>query len=157
MNENSTVSIRQCRESDFEAWVALRSALWSHDPEAELRAQAREIMARAGTITFLARFDDGPPVGFAEATLRRDYVNGCSTSPVAFIEGLYVAPDSRRRGIARLLCAAVEDWGVGLGCSEMGSDTYVENTQSQAMHEALGFEEMERVVCYRKVIGANRT
>jgi aminoglycoside 6'-N-acetyltransferase I len=33
--------------------------------------------------------------------LRRDYVNGCSSSPVGFLEGLYVHPTFRRRGFKR--------------------------------------------------------
>ncbi len=116
-------------------------------------AQALELLARGeGAATFLARSGAGAPIGFAEATLRRDYVNGCSTSPVAFLEGLYVAPAWRRRGVARLLCAAAEDWGRMLGCVELGSDTYLENIESQRMHQALGFEEMERIVGYRKII-----
>jgi len=100
----------------------------------------------------LARAPDGAAIGFAEATLRRDYVNGCATSPVGFLEGLYVREDWRRRGAAYLLCQAVERWAAALGCSELGSDAYIENIGSQRMHAALGFEEMERVVCYRKAI-----
>ena len=82
--------------------------------------------------------------------MRRDYVNGCATSPVGFLEGLYVDPARRRRGIARKLCRAVEDWAASLGCSEFASDVYLGNENSQRAHEALGFEETERVVYYRK-------
>jgi aminoglycoside 6'-N-acetyltransferase I len=93
---------------------------------------------------------DGEPAGFAEATLRADYVNGCKSSPVAFLEGLYVRPDCRKRGAARLLCQAVEDWAIELGCTELASDTWLDNVGSQRMHEALRFEETERVVYFRK-------
>jgi aminoglycoside 6'-N-acetyltransferase I len=41
-------------------------------------------------IVYLAREEGDDVVTFAEATLRRDYVNGCSTSPVGFLEGVYV-------------------------------------------------------------------
>ena len=40
-----------------------------------------------------------------------DYVNGCTTSPVGFLEGLYVAAAARRQGVARALCDAAEDLG----------------------------------------------
>jgi GNAT superfamily N-acetyltransferase len=77
-------------------------------------------------------------------------VNGCTTYPVAFLEGIYVDPDWRKRGIARLLCRAVEYWATDLGCSELASDTDLKNTDSQRMHTALDFEETERIVFYRK-------
>ena len=101
-------------------------------------------------IALLVRLPDGTPAGFAEAALRHDYVNGCATSPVAFLEGIYVQPEHRKQGLARLLCKAVEDWARSLGCTEFASDVLLENTASQGMHAALGFEETERVVYYRK-------
>jgi aminoglycoside 6'-N-acetyltransferase I len=147
------IRIQACAALDLDDWVALRVALWPHESANDLRAQASDLIGRgADAVTFLARDGGGAAIGFAEATLRRDYVNGCATSPVGFIEGLYVAPSWRGRGLARRLCAAIERWARDLGCTELGSDTYVENVASQRMHEALGFEEMERVVCYRKVI-----
>ena len=82
--------------------------------------------------------------------MRPDYVNGCTASPVGFLEGLYVDPEFRHRGIARKLCRAVEDWAASLGCSEFASDVHLHNEASQKAHEALGFEETERVVYYRK-------
>ncbi len=50
---------------------------------------------------FLA-LEDGVAIGFAEAALRRAGVNGCDTLNVAFLEGIWVQPQHRRRGIARL-------------------------------------------------------
>ncbi|AZW16199.1 GNAT family N-acetyltransferase [Bordetella hinzii] len=89
-------------------------------------------------------------VGLAEAALRRDYVNGCETSPVAFLEGLYVVPDSRRQGVGAALCAEIERWGREQGCREFASDTALDNHASQALHRRLGFAETERVVFFRK-------
>ena len=99
---------------------------------------------------FLAYGRNGEPIGLAEASIRMDYVNGTTTTPVAFLEGLYVVPAGRRRGAAAQLVAAVSDWAVSLGCSELASDTVFENDVSQQVHKALGFEETERVVFFRK-------
>jgi aminoglycoside 6'-N-acetyltransferase I len=149
---DNAIKIETCAGADVADWVALRHALWPQDSLEELTRQAQEVMDRKGrAVTFLARAETRV-IGFAEATLRQDWVNGCATSPVVFLEGLYVVPACRRRGAARLLCQAVEHWARELGCSEVGSDTYLDYVESQRMHEALGFEEMERVVCYRKVI-----
>jgi aminoglycoside 6'-N-acetyltransferase I len=153
MDGRNSIRIVTCQPADVADWVALRLALWPHDTTEELTRQAQELMARKGrAVAFLARAPDAQTIGFAEATLRQDWVNGCATSPVVFLEGLYVASAWRRRGAARLLCQTVENWARDLGCSEVGSDTYLDYVESQRMHEALGFEEMERVVCYRKVI-----
>ncbi len=153
MPNDDDIRIEICAPAAMEDWVALRAALWPDESADDLRAQASDLTGRgADAVTFLARCGDGAAFGFAEATLRRDYVNGCATSPVGFLEGLYVAPAWRGRGAALRLGAAVEHWARDLGCAEIGSDTYLENVASQRMHEALGFKEMKRVVCYRKVI-----
>ncbi|EJC6509965.1 GNAT family N-acetyltransferase, partial [Salmonella enterica] len=93
---------------------------------------------------------DGVAIGFADASIRHDYVNGCDSSPVAFLEGIFVLPSFRQRGVAKQLIAAVQRWGTNKGCREMASDTTPENTISQKVHLALGFEETERVIFYRK-------
>jgi aminoglycoside 6'-N-acetyltransferase I len=82
--------------------------------------------------------------------VRNDFVNGTRSSPVAFLEGIYVVPQERRRGVARSLIAAAEDWARVRGCVEFASDASLQNRLSQAMHQALGFEETERVVYFRK-------
>jgi aminoglycoside 6'-N-acetyltransferase I len=44
----------------------------------------------------------------------------------------------------------LETWGRTQGCSEFASDALLENSDSHSMHRALGFEETERVVYFRK-------
>jgi aminoglycoside 6'-N-acetyltransferase I len=134
-------------------WIALRAVLWPEASEADLKREAPALLGRErGAVVFIVRDGAGTAIGFAEATVRVDYVNGCTTSPVGFLEGIYVRADWRRRGAARLLVRAVEAWARECGCSELASDTEIENEQSQRMDEALGFEESERVVCYHKRI-----
>jgi aminoglycoside 6'-N-acetyltransferase I len=105
---------------------------------------------KAKAFVRMALNTEGKPSGFAEATLRTDYVNGCETSPVAFLEGIYVESWARRQGVARELVAEVERWALGLGCREFASDALLENEASHRMHRGLGFVETERVVYFRK-------
>lgn len=93
------------------------------------------------------------PAGFAQASVRHDYVNGTSTSPVVFLEGIYVEPSFRRAGLARQLVAAVARWAGNLHLSELASDADINNEGSLAMHASLGFEEAERVVFFRRAVG----
>ncbi|MBB2196054.1 GNAT family N-acetyltransferase [Gluconacetobacter sp. 1c LMG 22058] len=133
------------------AYAALRVALWPAEGVAGHREEIERAMAApdAGHVAFLA-VAGRDVCGFAEAALRHDYVNGCTTSPVAFVEGLYVSPDWRLHGVARLLIDRVVTWARGLGCAEIASDADVSNTDSHAMHAALGFAETERVVFFRR-------
>lgn len=140
--------------ADAEAWVAMREALWpsggdhgTHEEDVAL------LLAEPGdTVNLIARDDGGAHAGFAEAGLRHDYVNGTDSSPVAFLEGIYVDPAFRRTGVARQLVEAVENWARQQGCSELASDADIANISSQNMHNALGFTETQRVVYFRKVL-----
>jgi aminoglycoside 6'-N-acetyltransferase I len=145
--------VETCTLKTLAEWARLRRELWPRDSYDDHLQDAEALLARPhDTVAFLARGSLGSIAGFAEARLRRDYVNGCETTPVAFLEGIYVQPQWRRQGIARLLCERVEQWAKGLGVSELASDALLDNTGSQAMHTRLGFEETERVVYYRKWI-----
>ncbi|MCS6761723.1 MAG: GNAT family N-acetyltransferase [Candidatus Devosia symbiotica] len=98
---------------------------------------------------------DGTAVSFAEASIRHDHINGCDTSPVGFVEGIYVAPEHRRNGLARKLVALIEDWARALGCSECASDAVLDNIAiaSHRLHIALCFDETDRVVYIPQIVG----
>lgn len=148
------ISITPAAPSDEADWTAMRTALWPAGGDGEHAADIAELLANAGeTINLIARDADGAALGFAEAALRRDYVNGCKTSPVAFLEGIFVTPEARGRGVARALVSAVEEWARERGCTEFASDAAPDNFSSLDMHRALGFEETQRVVFFRKVLG----
>lgn len=91
----------------------------------------------------------GAIAGFVSASLR-DWAEGCESRPVPFLEGWFVADGHRGRGVGAALVAAVVDWARSLGHTELGSDTWLDNELGRRAHEALGFEEVERVVSYRK-------
>ena len=148
-------TINRATAADARDWEAMRQALWPDGGDTGAHADdiARLLADPGDTVNLIARNDTGDAVGFAEASLRRDYVNGCDTSPVAFLEGIYVAPAARERGVARALVAAVQDWARDQGCTELASDAAIDNTGSLRMHNALGFVETQRVVFFRKQIG----
>jgi len=150
--------IEACNEQHLGEWARLRAALWPSQAEAEHRREHAEALpTTAGRrIAFLAMNAENTAIGFAEAALRHDHVNGCETSPVVFLEGIYVRPADRRQGIAARLCGAVADWGRSLGCDEFASDALVDNRLAHEFHKAVGFQERERVVFYRRIISPFR-
>lgn len=148
-------SVRQAQAGDVAAWADLRQALW---PEQDASRHARDIeqmlASATRTVAFLALDAAGGALGFAEATVRVDYVNGTESSPVGFLEGWYVKSVARRAGIGGALIAEAERWTLQQGCSELASDVLLGNDLSVDAHIACGFEETERVVYFRKQLGA---
>jgi aminoglycoside 6'-N-acetyltransferase I len=149
-------SVRRAEPSDVAEWAAMRHALW---PDYSLAEHAAEIAAFfAGTnpepqVVLVATLPDAPTlVGFAELS-RRAYAEGCSTSPVGYLEGWYVVPDCRHRGIGRALVASGEEWARAQGCHEFASDAELENRASADAHLALGFEDAGTIRCFRKSLG----
>lgn len=143
--------VRRATAADVPAWSAQRTALWPDEDAQVLADEAPMMLDDDGGAVFVAE-RDGELVGFAEAMLRHDYVNGTETSPVGFLEGWYVAPAWRGRGVGRALVVAVEDWTLRQGCTELASDALLDNIISHGAHAACGFEETERVVYFRKLL-----
>ena len=131
-------------------WQAMRRALWPEMVEEDNLRETAMLSEGAKAFVRIALSEEGRPSGFAEATLLTDYVNGCETSPVAFLEGIYVEPWARLQGVAKRLVAEVESWALASGCREFASDALLENEDSHHMHRGLGFVETERVVYFRK-------
>lgn len=145
------VKIVPATAADAADWAEMRGALWPSGAGGEHARDIAGLLAEPGeTLNLQARDDDNEALGFLEASIRHDYVNGCKTSPVAFLEGIFVWPAARGQGVARAMVAEAEKWARQQGLSEFASDAPVQNSASQAMHEALGFEETQRVVFFRK-------
>ncbi len=104
-----------------------------------------------GVAVLVADRGDGMLAGFVEIGAR-NYAEGCKSTPVAYIEGWYVDPDARLQGLGRRLIQAAEFWAVAHGFEEMASDTELHNDVSLRAHAALGYEEVERQICFRKRI-----
>jgi aminoglycoside 6'-N-acetyltransferase I len=138
-------------------WRSMRVELWPDCPRQQhLEEMASFLRDPNRFVQFIVRDPGGWGIGLAEASIRTDYVNGTSSSPVAYLEGLYVVPDSRGQGVARSLVVAVSEWALAAGCTELASDTQPENLVSQAVHTQLGFVETEWAVFFSKSLGPGK-
>jgi aminoglycoside 6'-N-acetyltransferase I len=145
--------IERCSSLDQPGWLEMRLALWTDASAEEHRGHMAILLAQPERYLQLVMYDERrQPVAFIEGSIRSDYVNGTESSPVGFVEGVYVAPDWRRRGVARQLFAAIGDWARARGCHELASDALLANETSQRAHAALGFRETERVVYFTKAL-----
>jgi aminoglycoside 6'-N-acetyltransferase I len=157
MGKLADICVRMARPEDREPLARLRAALW---PDSSAEEHAQELVSiLAGKapglmplIEFVAEEPSGPLVGFAEVGLR-SLADGCDPShAVGYLEGWYVIESHRKRGIGGQLLHAAEEWARKQGCVEMASDALLENELSQRVHEALGYQEVERCVRYRRTL-----
>ena len=142
--------IRPAERADAARWLVLRNALWPesrHDHEAEIAEYFD--LPNDRVVCLVGELADHGVVGFLEAGLR-DYAEGCLSSPVGYLEGIFVLEPHRRGRIGEGLVRAGQAWAHSLGCTEMASDRELDNVDSGHFHEALGYDEVERIVCYRR-------
>lgn len=148
------IVVRQMQAGDRAVWAHMRNALWPGDGAAAHAKAIDELidglLAGSAAWGFIAQAPGGA-TGFAEIAIR-NYANGCDSAPVAFLEGVWVEPQYRRRGIGTRLIAHAEAFVAARGFRELGSDTQIDNAASQAAHVAWGFSETERVVYFRKLL-----
>ncbi|MFW6311622.1 MAG: GNAT family N-acetyltransferase, partial [Nanoarchaeota archaeon] len=96
--------------------------------------------------------DENDSIAFINLSIRSDYVQGSNTRPVGYVEGIYVNPKYRKKGIAKELIKIAEQWSLKNGCKELGSDAELENIDSQNFHRNLGFKEVNKTINFIKVI-----
>ena len=148
---NESGRLRQASPGDATAAAELACELWpDHTPE-EMTAEYKSLLAGEDAAVFLYEKNDRP-VAFAQCQLRHDYVEGTETSPVGYLEGICVKEEERRKGIAHRMLLACENWAKDHGCTEFASDCELTNIESQKFHQAVGFEEANRIVAYVRKI-----
>ena len=141
--------IKQAEIKDLPMITELACKLWPDNAEEEMCSEMGEIIVKPNVAFFLAYAEDRP-VGFAQCQLRYDYVEGTDSSPVGYLEGIYVADGYRKQGVAKELLSACESWAKSKGCTEFASDCELDNTQSLQFHLNVGFEEANRIICFTK-------
>ena len=149
------MQVRPAQKGDLKALGEMRHALW---PDSSVEEHERELVPiLAGKapgilplVYFVAEDVNAAVVGFVEVGLRST-ADGCDWArAVGYVEGWYVAESHRRRGVGAQLIAAAENWAREQGCTEMASDTQIDNAQSLEAHLRLGYEISERSILFRK-------
>jgi aminoglycoside 6'-N-acetyltransferase I len=139
---------------DRSEWLRMLEGLYAGTNDADhVRAvdaylSGRSISELVPAAVLVAERSGGGLCGFLELSLR-NYAEGC-VGETPYIESWFVDQDQRRCGVGSALVSAAEAWARSLGYRELASDSLLENDVSQAAHRALGFEELERSVHYRK-------
>ena len=145
------MKIRTAQINDREEWARLRNLLWpdtiqNHLTEIDdfftgLNVHISEVFVIEEKMHALA--------GFLELGIR-NYAEGSMASYVPYVEGFYVAEDYRKKGCGKQLLEMAEKWALSNDFQELASDAELRNTASIAAHQALGFREVARQVCFIK-------
>ena len=141
--------IKRAGMNEVGALADLAIQMWpDHDPE-DLEAEFRELAMNDEAACFI-KYAEDQPIAFAQCQLRHDYVEGTERSPVGYLEGIFVSEGYRKNGFAAELLSECEKWAKEKGCTEFASDCELDNAESFRFHVALGFEEANRIICFRK-------
>jgi aminoglycoside 6'-N-acetyltransferase I len=149
---DDSIHIRPYRSNDWAEWLRMGRALFPDDDIENDIAEMRGFLERADGQVIVAERASGLLAGYVEVGAR-SVADGCVTSPVGYIEALWVDADVRRRGIARRLLSAAEEWSAAQGYREMGSDVEIDNDVSHETHKRSGYSEVSKVITYRKKLG----
>lgn len=144
-----TTTILPVQRGQFSEWLRLREAVYTGIDRDFHRQEMELFFADHGKLCLLAMTESGAAGGMIEVSLR-NVVDGCLSSPVGYVEGIFVDPAHRGTGLSRRLLSAAEEWCRERGCREIATDAELDNISAQTFHEQMGFEETYRIVEYRK-------
>lgn len=143
--------IKRAEQTDALTLAKLAIQMWEDNTVSDLECEFAELIGSEDAACFIQYAED-KPIGFAQCQLRHDYVEGTETTPVGYLEGIFVQEEFRHKGFAKELLQECEKWAKGKNCSEFASDCELDNVNSLKFHLAMGFEEANRVICFRKDI-----
>ena len=143
--------VRKAGKQDLEILANLAVQLWDENSVSGLIAEFSEMISNSKSQFFL-KYENDIPIGFAQAQLRYDYVEGTKTSPVGYLEGIFIKVGYRNRGYAKELLAECEEWARCNGCQEFASDCEIDNIDSFQFHKAMNFTEANRIICFTKTL-----
>ena len=143
--------VKTATNTDSNTLAEMAIQMWDSATVAELETDFSKIMSSETAVCFIKYLED-MSIGFAQCGLRNDYVEGTNSSPVGYLEGVFVKEKYRNKGYAKELLLACEKWAKDMGCSEFASDCELNNVNSLQFHLSMGFDEANRIICFKKCI-----
>ncbi|MFQ9441349.1 MAG: aminoglycoside 6'-N-acetyltransferase [Acutalibacteraceae bacterium] len=141
--------VKSAEVNELGVLAGLAALLWQNHSAEDLFHEFSKIMSK-GESQFFLKYEKDMPVGFAQCQLRHDYVEGTETTPVGYLEGIFVKEGYRNKGYAKELLAECEAWAKRNGCHEFASDCEIDNIGSFRFHKAMNFAEVNRIICFTK-------
>ena len=150
--KNQGFIIKQATIDDLVAVTDILAKLYDEHDYNELLEENKSHLTKDTQIILLAS-DAGTTVGAVHASIRREYVEGrIDDLPIGYLEGIYVEPEYRLKGIVRKLTEECQSWAKSRGCSCFASDCELDNTESLKFHIRTGFQEISRNIHFIKML-----
>ena len=143
--------VKEATTNDSRVLAEMAIQMWDSHSVEKLETAFIETLNNKQSAFFI-KYVNNVPVGFTQCGLRTDYVEGTESSPVGYLEGIFVKADYRSNGYAKELLSNCEMWAKNTGCTEFASDCELDNTCSLKFHIAMGFDEANRIICFKKRI-----
>lgn len=141
--------IYKAKLDDADILTQLAKNMWHNHTYNELKSEFECGLKNKNAVFYISSENDAP-IGFVQCHLRFDYVEGTSSCPVGYLEGIFILKEYRRKGYAKALIAECENWARQMGCVEFASDCELDNSASIELHQKLGFEVANKIVCFKK-------
>ncbi len=143
--------IKSATKSEARILAELAIQIWDDNTVMELEKEFADLTQSDKAVCFI-KYVENIAVGFAQCQIRTDYVEGTETSPVGYLEGIFIVETYRHNGYAKELLKECEKWAKDKKCSEFASDCELDNIDSLRFHMAMGFAETNRIICFKKNI-----
>ena len=148
----ATMELFEARIIDLEAAAALFDAyrqFYRYPPDfSACREYLRERISRAESRIFLVS-DAGQTIGFMQLY---PSFSSLSLKPVWILYDLFVAPDARKRGVARLLLSQAQTLAGQTRASEVTLATAIDNRAAQQLYERMGWNRDDEFYYYNLVV-----
>ena len=145
------MKIKSISKENITVLTALMLKLWTDCNFEEEYRNCQKILRSDNETCFLIK-NDHQYIGFIQMALRLEHIEGATTSPVGYVEGIYIEPDFQEQGLGRQLMKVGEQWAKSKGCTQIGSDVELTNPSSILFHKKVGFQEVNRIACFVKNI-----
>jgi aminoglycoside 6'-N-acetyltransferase I len=147
----SNITYRKAIDKDITVITQIAILLYDEHTFEEIFEENKELLVDKNQAMFLS-LDGDKAIGFSHCSLRNDYVEGTHGGTVGYLEGVYVLPEYRKKGVAKTLVDHCERWVKEKGCKEFASDCQLNNDGSYAFHMRIGFKEVNRMICFTKEV-----
>lgn len=136
---------------NIKSLTKLMLELWPECNFEEEYANCKRMLGSPTETCFLVKKEERY-IAFIQLSIRSEHVDGATSSPVAYLEGIYVRSEYQRSGIGKNLVVLGEKWAKQKGCVQYASDAELHNKGSIDFHKKTGFREVSRIVSFIKDI-----
>ena len=150
LSDMASFRIRPLEPADEGAVAALSGELGYPTTGLEMAGRLAAVLADPGHAAFAAVGEDGSLLGWVHVCRRLLLID----PPSAFVEGLVVSPEARRRGVGRALMAAAEEWAERQGARAVRLRSAATRADAHAFYGALGYHPGPGALGFEKALGS---